>query len=150
MDVTAVLLLIGKIAAAYKLAIAPVYKQYKLSKTAFDVLIYIGNHPGVTAKEICDNRGLKANLVSMSVDKLVDIGYVQRCQQTDDKRCVELCCTPKAQPLIEQAGHIQRSFWKNAKSKLSEVEKSVVDKFVDVIQNNADILTKPDIKGENI
>lgn len=149
MDTTSILLLIGKIAAAYKLAVEPIYKQYRLSKTSYEVLLYIGNHPGATASEICENRGLKANLVSMSVDKLVEIGYVERKQLSTDKRCVALCCTEKALPIIEQSSKVQRGFWEKVKSKLSAVEKNVVEKFVKLIESG-NVKPLGDDKGENL
>ena len=53
-------------------------------------------------------RHIKANLVSVNVDKLVHEGLLTRCQVPNDRRKTELLCTEKAQPSFSGAGRCRK------------------------------------------
>ena len=64
-----------KIALAYSEVCKPLCKELGLPQTAFDILMFLGNNPAYkTASEIVEIRRLKANLVSVNVEKLVQEG----------------------------------------------------------------------------
>ena len=49
----------------------------KLPQTAFDILMFLYNNPEYkTARDIVEIRNIKANLVSVNVEKLVQDGYI--------------------------------------------------------------------------
>lgn len=56
---------------------------------------------------------IKANLVSVHVDRLVKEGYLERRAVEGDRRKTELICTQKAQPVIEKGGQLQEAFKSN-------------------------------------
>ena len=88
-----------KIALAYSEVCKPLCKELGLPQTAFDILMFLGNNPAYkTASEIVEIRRLKANLVSVNVEKLVQEGYLTRCAVAGDRRKTELLCTEKAAP----------------------------------------------------
>ena len=70
-----------------------------LPQTAFDILMFLANNPDYkTARDIVEIRQIKANLVSVNVDKLVQEGYLERQhggRMTAAKQ--ELLCTGKGQ-----------------------------------------------------
>ena len=64
-----------KIALAYSAVCKPLCRQLELPQTAFDILMFLGNNPDYkTASEIVEIRHIKANLVSVNVDRLVREG----------------------------------------------------------------------------
>ena len=90
-----------KLALAYNAVCKPLCRELGLSKTAFDILMFLGNNPTYkTARDVVELRCLKANLVSVNVDRLVQEGYLVRRQAAGDRRKTELLCTDKAQPVI--------------------------------------------------
>lgn len=90
-----------KIALAYSEVCKPLCKELGLPQTAFDILMFLGNNPDYkTASEIVEIRRLKANLVSVNVEKLVQEGYLTRCAVAGDRRKTELLCTEKAAPIL--------------------------------------------------
>ncbi len=100
-----------KIAQAYSAVCKPFCKEIGLPQTAFDILMFLGNNPAYkTASEIVEIRGIKANLVSMNVDRLVRDGYLTRHPVKGDRRKTELQCTEKAQPVIAQGRTLQAMF----------------------------------------
>ena len=65
--------------SAYSEVCKPLCREYGLSQTALDILMFLGNNPKYkTAGEIVEVRRIKANLVSVNVDRLVNEGYLIR------------------------------------------------------------------------
>ena len=61
-----------KTAQAYSAMCKPLCQELKLPQTAFDILMFLANNPGLdTARDICTYRGLKPGIVSFHVEKLV-------------------------------------------------------------------------------
>ena len=58
-----------------------------------------------------DVRRIKANLVSVNVDKLVQEGLLERRPVPGDRRKTELHCTEKAQPIIQRGQALQEAFF---------------------------------------
>ena len=89
----------------------PVCHQFNLPQTAFDILMFLANNPEFkTARDIVKVRKLKANLVSVNIDKLVNEGYLIRKNVEGDRRKVQLLCTDKAQPIISRGQQLQEHF----------------------------------------
>lgn len=100
-----------KFARAYAAACKPLCRELKLPQTAFDILMFLANNPGYrTAGDIVEVRRIKANLVSVNVDKLVREGYLRRETVEGDRRKTLLVCTERAQPVIERGRAVQSAF----------------------------------------
>ena len=68
-----------KTALAYNALCRPLCQELNLPQTAFDILMFLGNNPSYkTASDIVEIRHIKANLVSVNVDRLVREGYLMR------------------------------------------------------------------------
>ena len=101
-----------KLALAYNAVCKPLCRELGLSKTAFDILMFLGNNPTYkTARDVVELRCLKANLVSVNVDRLAQEGYLVRRQAAGDRRKTELLCTDKAQPVIARGRQLQSAFF---------------------------------------
>ena len=91
-----------KTSLAYSTVCKPLCQELKLPQTAFDILMFLANNPDCkTARDIVEIRKIKANLVSVNVDKLVQEGYLERRTVQDDRRKQELHCTERA-PCVDQ------------------------------------------------
>ena len=68
-----------KTAQAYSAMCKPLCQELKLPQTAFDILMFLANNPDcTTARDIVEIRKIKAHLVSVNVDRLVQEGYLER------------------------------------------------------------------------
>ena len=86
-----------KMSAAYTAVCKPLCQSLHLPQTAFDILMFLGNNPEYsTARDIVEVRKIKANLVSVNVDRLVKDGYLIRKKVAGDRRKTQLLCTKKA------------------------------------------------------
>ena len=89
----------NKTALAYSTVCKPLCQELGLPQTAFDILLFLANNPAYkTASDIVDVRRIKANLVSVNVDKLVQEGLLERRPVPGDRRKTELHCTEMARP----------------------------------------------------
>ncbi len=67
--------------------------------------MFLANNPEYkTARDIVEIRKIKANLVSVNVDKLVNEGYLERKPVENDRRKTELVCTKKAGTSLKEEG----------------------------------------------
>ena len=102
----------ARFADAYHTAIAPLCASTGLPPAAADILLFLANNPAYkTASDIVDVRRIKANLVSVNVDKLVQEGLLERRPVPGDRRKTELHCTEMAQPIIQRGQALQEAFF---------------------------------------
>lgn len=95
----------------YSAKCKPLCQEIGMPQTAFDILLFLANNPECnTARDIVEIRNIKANLVSMNVEKLVKEGYLSRNQSLGDRRKTLLVCTDKAQSIVEKGRLLQEGF----------------------------------------
>lgn len=69
----------NKTGLVYSAVCKPLCQKLHLPQTAFDILMFLANNPSyTTASDIVEVRHIKANLVSVNVDKLVQEGFLER------------------------------------------------------------------------
>ena len=74
-----------KMSLAYTAVCRPLCQEMKLPQTAFDILMFLYNNPEYkTARDIVEIRNIKANLVSVNVEKLVQDNVSSHKQQGGD------------------------------------------------------------------
>lgn len=101
-----------KLARAYTSICKPLCHELNLPQTAFDILMFLGNNPEYqTARDIVEIRHIKANLVSVNVDRLVQEGYLNRCPAPGDRRKTLLLCTEKAHGILSLGRQLQEQFF---------------------------------------
>ena len=100
-----------KISRAYTRSCKALCHELDIPQTAFDILMFLANHPEYkSARDIVEVRRIKANLVSINVDRLVQEGLLVRCEVAHDRRKVELQLTEKAAPIVEKGRTVQKQF----------------------------------------
>lgn len=103
-----------KTALAYGTVCKPLCQELGLPQTALDILLFLGNNPEYkTARDIVEVRHIKANLVSIHVDRLVREGYLLRRPVQGDRRKTELCLTDRAAPVVDRGREVQEHFFES-------------------------------------
>ena len=126
-----------KLQLAYHAVCRPLCKRLDLPQTAFDILMFFGNNPKYrTARDVVEIRNIKANLVSVNVERLVQQGYLIRQPIQGDRRKTELICTQKAQPIISRGKQLQHSFFEKMLSNMDDNTKQVFLSALSIIENN--------------
>ena len=130
-----------KTAQAYSAMCKPLCQELKLPQTAFDILMFLYNNPEYkTARDIVEIRNIKANLVSVNVEKLVQDGYIERQAVEKDRRKTELACTEKAQSIIEQGRRMQDDFIRRLMAGLEEEKLEIFFEVIDTMNENLDAI----------
>ena len=107
--------------SAYNRMCEPVLLKYDIPQVSFDILMFLENNPEFcTAQEISEVRGIKKNLVSVHVEKLVQAGLLRRGTVFGDRRKISLAVTEKAKPIIEAGLAAQQKFYERLTTGISE------------------------------
>ena len=128
-----------KLSLAYSAMCRPLCQELKLPQTAFDILMFLANNPSYkTARDIVEVRNIKANLVSVNVDKLVREGYLTREAVEGDRRKTELLCTEKAAAVIEKGRALQERFAEHLLLGLDEAQREALAGSMAAMEKNLD------------
>lgn len=121
----------------YKLAMKPLSQELSMSLKATEILMFLANNPEhATAKEICDSLHMKAGIVSVHIDHLVEEGYLTRETSHADRRQISLRVTSKATPIKLKGQALQKQFLQEMLSHLSSEEVEAFVKTLETIMNN--------------
>ena len=132
-----------KTAQAYNAMCKPLCQELKLPQTAFDILMFLANNPDcTTARDIVEIRKIKANLVSVNVDRLVQEGYLERYAVASDRRKTKLLCTGKADPIIRRGRAVQNAFFKRLLDHVEPANQEVFFRTMELIGKNLDDILK--------
>ena len=135
-----------KLALAYTAVCKPLCQTLKLPQTAFDILLFLANNPAYqTAADIVEVRKIKANLVSVNVDKLVRDGNLTREPMPGDRRQTRLLCTEKAQPIILQGRQLQSAFLQRLFAHTDQQMQDAFLKTISIMDKNLNELLEGDI-----
>ena len=134
-----------KFLQAYTTVCKPLCKELGLPQSAFDILMFLGNNPAYkTANEIVEIRHIKANLVSLNVERLVREGYLKRQPIQDDRRKTELLCTQKAQPIIARGQQLQNGFFEQLFAGMDTDQRKAFSEALGTIEKNVDKILEAD------
>lgn len=121
----------------YESLCQPVCREWNLPQTALDILLFLANNPGYdTARDICRIRGIKANLVSFHVEKLVQAGYLQREAVPGDRRRVKLLLTEKSRNVVKQGRAVQQSYREILTAHISPSDMEAFGRCMDTMRQN--------------
>ncbi|MBO4478554.1 MAG: winged helix-turn-helix transcriptional regulator [Lachnospiraceae bacterium] len=134
---------VNNLTAAYNHAMSPLCEEVHLKVHQLNMLQFLEENPETnTAKDICRCLWMKPGLVSMSVDELVEMGYLVRESVSGDRRKVRLTLTEKAKKLTGRILQMQSDFIDRAKQGLTDQEKDQLEGFFDVIFDNIDQMSR--------
>ncbi len=135
-----------KVSLAYRKICKPLCSEVGLAQTAFDILMFLGNNPECnTARDIVEIRHIKANLVSVHVERLVEEGYLLRRPVKADRRKTELICTQRALPIIERGRLLQKTFIERLLAGMDEAARQAFASALYGIEQNIDAILEEDV-----
>ena len=127
----------------YAAAMQPLCRREGLAPNGVDILLFLANNPDcTTARDIVEIRKIKANLVSVNVDRLVQEGYLERRAVAGDRRKTQLLCTEKAQPVIARGREVQERFFARLLHNTDAATREAFFHTMEVIGKNLDDILK--------
>ena len=128
---------------AYSAAMQPLSREFAIPQTAAEILLFLANNPDYsTAGDIVNVRKIKANLVSVNVEKLAKDGYIERTNIEGDRRKIRLSLTEKAQPIVGRGKQLQQSFFDMLFENTTDEMKKNFTETVGIIDRNLDEMLK--------
>ena len=122
---------------AYSAAMQPLSRAFAIPQTAAEILLFLANNPeNRTAKDICTMRRLKPGIVSLHVDTLVTLGFLERKSVPGDRRKLHLEPTEKASSIIARGRQMQERFAQTLAQGLSPEELSCFARCMETISQN--------------
>ena len=122
---------------AYSAAMQPLSREFAIPQTAAEILLFLANNPeNRTAKDICIMRRLKPGIVSLHVDTLVTLGFLERKSVPGDRRKLHLEPTEKASSIIARGRQMQERFAQTLAQGLSPEELSCFARCMETISQN--------------
>jgi len=132
----------------YEMLCKPLCKELGMPQAAFDILMFLANNPEYyTAKDIVKYRGIRANLVSLYVDKLVNAGYLEREPIQGNRRSIKLSCTARAKSVILEGHQIQARFYELLFAGIDGDERERFHHIMEICGRNI-MKAKDEIKGQ--
>ena len=130
-----------KILAGYDQVCGQFCHEQDIARTSFDILLFLVNNPKCdTARDIVEVRHLKANLVSIHLDRLEAEGYITRASVQGDRRKRALRLTEKAAPIITAGRKLQRDFFARLEENVNDADKAALLRALETMNRNMDKL----------
>lgn len=133
------LILMHKLSDAFDVYCKPVMKKHDMPQTSLDILMFIGDNPELnTASDIVNLYGIKANLVSMHINRLEEEGFIFRERDENDRRKYRLGITDKSRPIVEDCRATIKRFVNDLWEGIDREKIEAVLNILDEVGENAD------------
>ena len=92
----------------------------------FSILTLVASNPQVNQKQLGHALDMSAPNLAVTLDRMVDRGWIERVRSTKDRRAVHLHLTPAGQDLVRRAEKIASTMENNALRVLSTAERALL------------------------
>jgi DNA-binding MarR family transcriptional regulator len=80
----------------------PIFRQKQLSIAEISVLIWMNRRPACRATELATMIGIPTSTVTGILDRLEKRGFLERSQDPNDRRSIQITATPKTRELVAE------------------------------------------------
>ncbi|HMC17037.1 MAG TPA: MarR family transcriptional regulator [Albitalea sp.] len=95
----------------------------ELKAVEFSILVLVASNPGVNQKQLCQTLEVSAPNMAITLDRMVERGWVERVRSTEDRRAQEVHLTAVGRGLVQRAERIAGHMEREATDVLSEAER---------------------------
>lgn len=139
MEISLILACLKKEIALYKKIKNNTCKKYKITPTAFDIIMFLNENPEVkTANELCRNLGIKPTMASYDIEKLINSNYVVSSPDINDKRKNIISLKDDSKPIIDEGIVLQRIYKEKLFENISDDEKENFYKILEKMTYSVD------------
>lgn len=139
MDFQSFLALMKKSETVYQRFCQNVIRDWELNATSFQVVMFLANNPDYnTARDVSRMRGIKTGITSIAVEQLIQMGFLERRTDPNDRRIQRLFVTEQARDLVEQGRQAQREFAESIAEALTPQEREEYFRLTDKLMNRID------------
>ena len=97
-----------------------------LKVVEFSILVLVASNPQINPKRLGQALDVSAPNMAVTLDRLVDRGWVERVRSTQDRRAMHIHLTPKGKELVQRAEKIAATMENAALRVLSPAERALL------------------------
>ena len=98
----------------------------QLKASEFSLLVLVASNARVNQKQLGQALDISPPNMAVTIDKLVERGWVERVRSTQDRRAVQIHLTPSGRELVERAEKIAMTMENPALRVLSAAERALL------------------------
>jgi DNA-binding MarR family transcriptional regulator len=97
-----------------------------LKASEFSLLVLVASNPEVNQKQLGQALDISPPNMAVTIDRLVERGWVERVRSTQDRRAMQIHLTPRGRELVERAEKIAATMEAPALRMLSAAERALL------------------------
>jgi len=94
-----------------------------LKAVEFSILVLVASNERVNQKQLGESLDVSAPNMAITLDRMVERGWVERVRSTEDRRAQLIHLTAKGRQLVEKAERVAATMEREATAVLSEAER---------------------------
>lgn len=98
----------------------------KLKAVEFSILVLVASNPRVNQRQLGLALEVSAPNMAITLDRMVERGWVERVRSTEDRRAQIIHLTPAGQALVQRAEKIASTMERDATQVLSAAERAML------------------------
>jgi DNA-binding MarR family transcriptional regulator len=102
------------------------FEPLDLKVVEFSILMLVAANPQVNQKQLGEALDISAPNMAVTLDRLVERGWVERVRSTKDRRAMHIHLTPGGKLLVERAEKIAATMEAPALRALSAAERALL------------------------
>lgn len=116
----------SRAAITMKRVFARNFEPLDLKVVEFSILMLVAANPQVNQKQLGEALDISAPNMAVTLDRLVERGWVERVRSTKDRRAMHIHLTASGADLVERAGKIAATMEAPALRALSAAERALL------------------------
>lgn len=134
-----------KLGHVYEERLRPVCREYGLTRSGMDLLLFLANHPEHnTARDLCAVRGMKSGIASVAVEELLEKGLLRVEVDEADRRLRRLWLTREAGAAAAAGQAVQARFAAQLRSGIAEEDRATFERVLAQLGKNAEAMRRDD------
>lgn len=134
-----------KLGHVYEERLRPVCREYRLTRSGMDLLLFLANHPEHnTARDLCAVRGMKSGIASVAVEELLEKGLLRVEVDEADRRLRRLWLTREAGAAAAAGQAVQARFAAQLRSGIAEEDRATFERVLAQLGKNAEAMRRDD------
>ena len=119
--------LVGYAASRASVELKKTFQQHlgplDLKAVEFSILVLVASNPQVNQKQLGESLDVSAPNMAITLDRMVDKGWVERVRSTADRRAQLIHLTAQGRRLVERAEGVAATMEREAVAVLSQAER---------------------------
>lgn len=130
LDVSGLTHLVGYAASRASIELKKSFKRQlgplKLKAVEFSILVLVDTNADVNQKQLCESLDVSAPNMAVTLDRMVERGWVERVRGTRDRRAQFVHLTPAGREFVQRARKIAATMEQPALRVLSPAERALL------------------------